>query len=196
MRVVDSTLRDLEGQDSRGTDGLAAMAGVLQLRAAVIAGRMKDPDQVEARLSEARGLAQRTGETAAYGVGWGPTNVGVHAFAIACDLEEYGQAVQLAPDFAGRPFRSVAVQPDTPSDRHAVTVSTPSVHGADHADQSLEVDTAERIRRQDRSDRHMVGRRQSVRDGWRARAQTPRRRVRRRHPGSVRPPLRATDGIR
>jgi hypothetical protein len=98
LRVVDSTLRGLEGQDSRSAEGLAAMAGVLQLRAAVIAGRLKDPDQVEARLSEARGLAQRTGETAAYGVGWGPTNVGVHAVAIACDLDEYGQAVELAVD--------------------------------------------------------------------------------------------------
>ncbi|MEU9965501.1 helix-turn-helix domain-containing protein [Streptomyces malaysiensis] len=98
MRVVDSTLRDLEGQDARRPHGLAAMAGVLQLRAAVIAGRMKDPDQVEARVTEARELARRTGETAAYGVGWGPTNVGVHAVAIACDLEEYDQAVQLADD--------------------------------------------------------------------------------------------------
>ncbi|MBA6437355.1 helix-turn-helix domain-containing protein [Streptomyces sp. GMR22] len=96
MRIVDSTLRDLAGQDARSPHGLAAMAGVLQLRAAVIAGRMKDPDQVEARVTEARELARRTGETAAYGVGWGPTNVGVHAVAIACDLEEYDQAVQLA----------------------------------------------------------------------------------------------------
>ncbi|MBI0298084.1 helix-turn-helix transcriptional regulator [Streptomyces sp. PRKS01-29] len=98
MRIVDGTLRDLEGQDARSMDGLAAMAGVLQLRAAVIAGRMKDPDQVEARVTAARQLAERTGETAAYGVGWGPTNVGVHAIAIACDLEEYDQAVQLADD--------------------------------------------------------------------------------------------------
>ncbi|QTI88552.1 helix-turn-helix transcriptional regulator [Streptomyces sp. AgN23] len=98
MRIVDSSLRDLEGQASRSAEGLAAMAGVLQLRAAVIAGRMKDPDQVEARVTEARELAERTGETSAYGVGWGPTNVGVHAIAIACDLEEYDQAVQLADD--------------------------------------------------------------------------------------------------
>ncbi|MBL1100325.1 helix-turn-helix domain-containing protein [Streptomyces coffeae] len=98
MRVVDSTLRELEGQDARNALGLSAMAGVLQLRAAVLAGRMKDADEVQARVTEARALATRTGETAAYGVGWGPTNVGVHAVAIACDLEQYDQAVQLAED--------------------------------------------------------------------------------------------------
>lgn len=96
MRVVDGTLRDMAGLDSRDEAGLAAMTGVLQLRAAVIAGRMGDADAVDARVSEARALAERTGETAAYGVGWGPTNVGVHAVAIACDLDEYGQAVELA----------------------------------------------------------------------------------------------------
>ncbi|WP_432093572.1 helix-turn-helix domain-containing protein [Streptomyces sp. bgisy100] len=98
MRVVDQTLHDLEGQDSRDAAGLSAMAGVLQLRAAVIAGRLKDSGQVEARVSEARALAERTGETASYGVGWGPTNVGVHAVAIACDLEDYDRAVQLADE--------------------------------------------------------------------------------------------------
>lgn len=98
MHVVDSTLRDLEGQDSRRAQGLAAMAGVLHLRGAVIAGRTGDADAVDARVSEARELARRTGETSAYGVGWGPTNVGVHAVAIACDLDEYGRAVALADD--------------------------------------------------------------------------------------------------
>ncbi|GGO90990.1 hypothetical protein GCM10012280_37800 [Wenjunlia tyrosinilytica] len=98
MRVVDTTLRDLDGQESRRGEGLSAMAGVLHLRAAVIAGRAGDGDHADARLNEARALARRTGELSDYGVGWGPANVGVHAVAIASDLDEYGRAVQLAEE--------------------------------------------------------------------------------------------------
>lgn len=96
MRVVDRALRELEGQNARRPEGLEAMRGILQLRAAVIAGRAKDRDQADERLAEARAIADVTGELPDYGVTWGPVNVGVHAVAIASELDEYGQAIDLA----------------------------------------------------------------------------------------------------
>lgn len=74
------------------------MRGMLHLRAAVIAGRMKDRDHAEARLAEARALARETGELPDYGVTWGPTNVGVHAVAIASEMDEFDLAIELAED--------------------------------------------------------------------------------------------------
>ncbi|MGH4034357.1 helix-turn-helix domain-containing protein [Actinomycetota bacterium Odt1-20B] len=96
MRVVDRALRDLEGQVARRPAGIEAMPGMLHLRAAVIAGRTKDRNQADARLAEARHLAEQTGELPDYGVTWGPANVGVHSVAIAAEMEEFGQAIELA----------------------------------------------------------------------------------------------------
>lgn len=98
MRVVDRALRDLDGQDARRPAGIEAMRGMLHLRAAVIAGRAKDRDHAEARLAEARALAQATGELPDYGVTWGPTNVGVHAVAMASEMDEFELAIELAED--------------------------------------------------------------------------------------------------
>lgn len=98
MRVVDGALRDLEGQAARRPAGIEAMRGMLHLRAAVIAGRAKDRDHADARLAQARALAQETGELPDYGVTWGPTNVGVHAVAIASELDEFDHAVALAQE--------------------------------------------------------------------------------------------------
>ncbi|MFC0600016.1 helix-turn-helix domain-containing protein [Streptomyces palmae] len=96
MRVVDGALRDLDGQESRRPDGLAAMTGVLHLRAAIIAGRLGDHSHAQTRLAEARELARRTGELPVFGVSWGPANVSVHSVAIASDLDNYGEAIDLA----------------------------------------------------------------------------------------------------
>lgn len=96
MHVVERALRDLADQDSRQPNGLRAMIGVLQLRAAVLSGRAKDRTTADAWLDEAGRLAAETGELSEYGVGWGPANVGVHAVAIAVDLEEFGEAITLA----------------------------------------------------------------------------------------------------
>lgn len=98
MRVVDRALRDLDSQDTRRPAGIEAMRGMLHLRAAVIAGRMKDRDQADARLAEARALARSTGELPDFGVTWGPVNVGVHAVAIASEMDDFGRAVELAKD--------------------------------------------------------------------------------------------------
>lgn len=98
MRVVDRALRDLEGQDARHPTGIEAMRGMLHLRAAVIAGRAKDSNQAEARLGEARALAQRTGELPDYGVTWGPTNVAVHAVAMATEMDDFRLAIERATD--------------------------------------------------------------------------------------------------
>ncbi|MEW2633742.1 helix-turn-helix transcriptional regulator [Streptomyces sp. NPDC048389] len=98
MRVVDRALRDLDGLDARRPAGIDAMRGMLHLRAAVIAGRAKDRDHAEARLTEARALARQTGELPDYGVTWGPTNVAVHAVAMASEMDEFGLAVERAKD--------------------------------------------------------------------------------------------------
>ncbi|MGP2442852.1 helix-turn-helix domain-containing protein [Streptomyces sp. JW3] len=96
LRVVDRAQRDLDGQQSRRPGGIEAMQGMLHLRAATIAGRMKDGDQADARLAEARALAQATGELPDFGVTWGPVNVAVHAVAIASDADDFGRAIELA----------------------------------------------------------------------------------------------------
>ncbi|WP_255955633.1 helix-turn-helix domain-containing protein [Streptomyces odontomachi] len=96
MRVVERALRDLEGQEARRPSGIVTMRGMLHLRAAVIAGRAKDRDHAEARLREARVLAEETGELPDYGASWGPANVGVHAVAIALEMDEFGLAIELA----------------------------------------------------------------------------------------------------
>ncbi|WP_241741309.1 hypothetical protein [Streptomyces sp. L2] len=61
LRVVDRAIRDLDGQESRRPAGIAAMRGMLHLRAATIAGRMKDRDHADARLAEVRFRAQADG---------------------------------------------------------------------------------------------------------------------------------------
>lgn len=96
IRVVDQALRDLDGQDARRPAGIEAMRGMLHLRAAVIAGRMQDREDAEARLSEARALARTTGELPDFGVTWGPTNVAVHAVAMAAEMDDFGLAIELA----------------------------------------------------------------------------------------------------
>lgn len=96
IRVIDRALRDLEGQDSRRPAGVEAMRGVMQLRVAVLAGRMKDREHADARLAEARLLASRTGELPDFGVTWEPTNVGVHTVAIASEMDDFVRAVELA----------------------------------------------------------------------------------------------------
>ncbi|MEU2156768.1 helix-turn-helix transcriptional regulator [Streptomyces sp. NPDC019396] len=96
IRVIDRALSELDGQESRRPAGIEAMRGVMQLRAAVIAGRMKDRDHADARLTAARALAQATGELPDFGVTWGPVNVGVHAVAIASEANDFGGAIDLA----------------------------------------------------------------------------------------------------
>ena len=98
LRVVDRGLRDLDGQESRHPAGIEVMRGMLHLRAATIAGRMKDRDHADARLIEASTLARTTGELPDFGVTWGPTNVGVHAVAIASEMDDFGRAIELAED--------------------------------------------------------------------------------------------------
>lgn len=98
IRVIDRALRDLDGQDARRPAGIEAMRGVMHLRAAVIAGRMKDREHADVRLAEARTLARATGELPDFGVTWGPVNVGVHAVAIASEMDDFVRAVELAED--------------------------------------------------------------------------------------------------
>jgi transcriptional regulator with XRE-family HTH domain len=96
MTVVDRALRDVAGQQGRRPESMLALQGSLHLRAAVIAGRSKDADGADARLAEARGLAHVTGDLPDYGLTWGLPNVGVHAVAIACELDQWDRAIEIA----------------------------------------------------------------------------------------------------
>ncbi|AEW97418.1 MULTISPECIES: helix-turn-helix domain-containing protein [Streptomycetaceae] len=96
LRVVDRALRELDGQDARRPQSIDALRGSLHLRAAVLSGRAKDQDSAQARLAEAAAIAERTGELPDYGLTWGTPNVGVHAVAIASELEQWDQAIRLA----------------------------------------------------------------------------------------------------
>ncbi|WP_329180428.1 helix-turn-helix domain-containing protein [Streptomyces sp. NBC_01477] len=96
MLVIDQALRDLGGAQMRRSEDLSALRGSLHLRAAVIAGRAKDADSADARLADARGIAQASGELPSYGLTWGLPNVGVHAVAIACELGQWDQAIEIS----------------------------------------------------------------------------------------------------
>ncbi|MFG3316954.1 XRE family transcriptional regulator [Streptomyces sp. NPDC048171] len=102
--VVDRALRDLDGQEPRSPEGIKAMRGMLHLRAATIAGRMKDRDHADALLAEARARHQATGGVPDFGVTWGPVNVGVHAVAIASEADNFGRVIELA-DKCAHPAR-------------------------------------------------------------------------------------------
>lgn len=96
MLVVDRALRELDGQEGRRPESVLALRGSLHLRAAVIAGRSKNTDHANARLAEARSLAETTGDLPDYGLTWGTPNVGVHAVAIACELDQWDRAIEIA----------------------------------------------------------------------------------------------------
>jgi transcriptional regulator with XRE-family HTH domain len=58
--------------------------------------------EVDAHLTAAAEAAERTGETHAHGLNFGPTNVGIHRVSTAVNLGQFGQAVRHAE--AVRPF--------------------------------------------------------------------------------------------
>ncbi len=71
------------------------VAGTLALCRSLLAAVDSRPGDVEAPFAEAAELAERTGEGNAYGMGFGPTNVGLWRMYGQLDVNEYEQAVRV-----------------------------------------------------------------------------------------------------
>ncbi|MET9396268.1 helix-turn-helix transcriptional regulator [Kitasatospora sp. NPDC002965] len=75
--------------------------GQLHLGAAVLAARSGDRDTAASHISEARRLAESTGEAGkVHWLSFGPTNVSVHEVAVLSEQCQYAEAVQAAQGVA------------------------------------------------------------------------------------------------
>ncbi|MGH3622633.1 MAG: XRE family transcriptional regulator, partial [Sciscionella sp.] len=72
------------------------LAGSLALRHSVVAAADNRPAEAEAALESAAELAARTGEGNAYGLGFGPTNVGLFRIQGLLDVGDYERAAGVA----------------------------------------------------------------------------------------------------
>lgn len=76
-----------------------SLYGACQLVLAIASARDNDRGQAHEHLDEARKVADRLGEDRDdYGTEFGPTNVAIHAVAVAVELGDAGQALDLAHD--------------------------------------------------------------------------------------------------
>ncbi|EFF94059.1 conserved hypothetical protein [Streptomyces sp. e14] len=75
-----------------------AARGALHMRAAVVAGRVRDASAVATHLSEARALADRVPEGVYLGTAFGPECVRIHEVAVAVSLggDHVGRALDVA----------------------------------------------------------------------------------------------------
>ncbi|MGH3978541.1 MAG: helix-turn-helix domain-containing protein [Pseudonocardiaceae bacterium] len=72
------------------------LEGMLALSHSLVAAADSRPGDVGAPLEYAAELATRTGEGNAYGLGFGPTNVGVWRMGVALECGDYAQAAAIA----------------------------------------------------------------------------------------------------
>ncbi|ONH58183.1 hypothetical protein CcI49_21985 [Frankia sp. CcI49] len=70
--------------------------GILHLTAALAAAPGSDPRDIDAHIAEAADIARRTGETSAFRLHFGPTNVAVWQVSIAVERGDGGKAAELA----------------------------------------------------------------------------------------------------
>jgi hypothetical protein len=78
------------------TDEAEQLEGMLALSRSLVAASDKRPGDVDAPLDHAAELAARTGEGNAYGLSFGPTNVGVWRMAVALEARDYLRAAGIA----------------------------------------------------------------------------------------------------
>ncbi|MFQ6145887.1 helix-turn-helix domain-containing protein [Streptomyces seoulensis] len=78
-----------------------AACGALHMRAAVVAGRVRDASAVETHLGEARALADKVPESIYLGTAFGPDCVRIHEVAVAVSLggHHVGRALDIADDW-------------------------------------------------------------------------------------------------
>ncbi|OHV20905.1 hypothetical protein BBK14_27545 [Parafrankia soli] len=70
--------------------------GILHLTSALAAAPGSDPRDIDAHITEAANIAQHTGETSAFRLHFGPTNVAVWRVSIAVERGDGGKAAELA----------------------------------------------------------------------------------------------------
>lgn len=78
------------------TDEAEQLDGMLALSKSLVAAADKRPGDVDAPLEHAAELAARTGEGNAYGLDFGPTNVGVWRMSVALEAHDHTQAASVA----------------------------------------------------------------------------------------------------
>lgn len=98
------------------TPRLMELSGFLALRGSVVAAAARRPGEVAAALEYATELAGRTGEGNAYGLGFGPVNVGLYRMAGLLEVGDHEQVVGIAegmnPDAHGNKSRRAAYWAD------------------------------------------------------------------------------------
>ncbi len=95
---VTTALED-RASASRPDPAVLSLYGACQLVLAIAAARDNDRAQAHEHLDQARKAADLLGEDRDdYGTEFGPTNVAIHAVAVAVDLGDAGQALDLAQD--------------------------------------------------------------------------------------------------
>ncbi|SFC90742.1 helix-turn-helix domain-containing protein [Streptomyces aidingensis] len=90
LALMRRALRDL---DDDGTTATRAVRGTLQLRAASLALRSRDPGASGDFLGQAGELARQTGETEDYALSFGPLNVSLSRMATANDREDHEEVL-------------------------------------------------------------------------------------------------------
>jgi transcriptional regulator with XRE-family HTH domain len=78
------------------TEAAEQLEGMLALSRSLVAAADNRPGDVTAPLEHASELAQRTGQGNAYGLDFGPTNVGVWRMAVALEARDYPLAASIA----------------------------------------------------------------------------------------------------
>ncbi len=86
------------------------LEGMLALSRSLVAAADRRPADVGAPLEYAAELAARTGEGRAYGLGFGPTNVGVWQMSVALECGDHAQAATIAEGVRPELLPSVARQ--------------------------------------------------------------------------------------
>lgn len=82
-------------QPHLGMRGGTEILGMLYLACAITSRGLKNSDVSEAWTAEATDLAQRTGETATFGLFFGPTNVNLWRLAMETDRGDSGRALEI-----------------------------------------------------------------------------------------------------
>jgi hypothetical protein len=90
QRAADALQPHLDTADAR------PVYGMLHLTSALNSAALREPRQAAAHIAEAGATAARTGETVAFQLHFGPTNVALWDLAVAVELGEGGRAAAIA----------------------------------------------------------------------------------------------------
>lgn len=89
----------IDAAPATGSEEMQAAVGALHMRAAVVAGRMRDTDTARAHLTDAAAATIRVREGVYHGTAVGPDSLQIHQLAVAVELGD-GADLQAALDAA------------------------------------------------------------------------------------------------